>query len=80
MTGHHKGQNKGNRVSKKGFACGIGVLAGLAIASVAANYSAIASTFTDEPVVTADDPVAERGDRSRIRVRTWPMRLETVSA
>ena len=37
----------------------LGVASLLAIASVAANYSAIASTFTDEPVVTADDPVAE---------------------
>ncbi len=40
----------------------LGVASLLAIASVAANYSAIASTFSDEPVTTADDPVSEAVD------------------
>ena len=37
----------------------LGVACLLAIASVAANYSAIAGAFSDEPAVAADDPVAE---------------------
>lgn len=37
----------------------LGIASLLALASVAANYSAITSAFSDEPSVAADDPVSE---------------------
>jgi hypothetical protein len=37
----------------------LGVASLLALVSVAANYSAISSAFSEEPVATTDDPVTE---------------------